>query len=140
MCLYVDHAEVIEKPITVYVIRKIYDGNNYIYSPYYYSVWELGETKYTYQCNSKNTVDDFEKGFEINGDYYHSLENLEDAKHLAKALNLKRIFHVDDCEYVVFEAEIKPSLIVYGDFEFNYANIFPSIASSNLTLIRKIGK
>lgn len=139
MCLIIKKAETITKPMAVYVVRKIYDGNNYICSPYYYSIWELGETKYTYQRNSKNTVNDFEKGFEINGDYFHSFENLNDAKYLAEYLNTRRKF-VQDVEYVVFEAEIKPSLIVYGDFEFNYTNIFLSIASSNLTLIRKIGE
>ena len=137
MCLIIDHAEIIKKPLTVYVVRKIYDGCiENIYSPYYYSKWEVGVNK-DYNNDGKSTVNDFGEGFEVHGDYFHSLKTLESAQIMAKQLNEYRNFH-DNHEYIVFEAEITPSLIIHGVFEFGDCYDFDSIYSSNLTLIKQI--
>ena len=63
---------------------------------------------------------------------------IDDAQFIAEYLLTRRNTCGDI--YAVFEAEISPSLIVCGDFELNYNKVFKSVASSNLTLIRKIGE
>ena len=139
MCLYVDHAEVIEKPITVYVVRKIF--LNTIMSPIWNFEWEINkvyendETMYEYLKEYGSYRQYFGEYTDIylGEGVFHSFENIQDAIECRRMLCGKNVGTL----FNIYEAEILPSRIYTGYFKFN-GKSHKSICSKNLRLIRFI--